>query len=154
MRALSILLKRLLCLFNLYCIWHKIYLLTYLFMAPSLCNNFLLEITKHIHKYHIIIVWVMKVILFAFPSLQDLFKSHESSRLKRKTAAETSAESTCRLILTCYNHSSGSVAALRSAFERDISSSFTYQPSTDSGAARTPFHIIAYRSCGLPGCTQ
>lgn len=58
-------------------------------MASFLCNNFLLEMTQHIHKYpsikmHTIIVWVIKVIPFAFLSLQDLFKSRESSRLKKK----------------------------------------------------------------------
>lgn len=162
MKALSFLLQCLLYLFNLYCMWHKIYIITGIngiFMVPFLCNNFILEITKHIYKYpsikpHLIIVWVIKVILFAFLSLQDLFKSHESSRLKRKTAAENCEESTCLLILTCYNHSSSSISALWSAFRWDISSSLTSQPSNDSGPTWTPFHITAYHSCGLPGCTQ
>lgn len=61
-------------------------------MAPFLCNNFLLEITNSIYKYpsikpHIIIVRVTKAILFALLSLQELFKSYKSPRLKRKNSS-------------------------------------------------------------------
>lgn len=60
-------------------------------MSPFLCNNFLSEITKCIFKHpsikpHIIIVWVTKIILFAFLSLLDLFKSHKSSRVKKSSS--------------------------------------------------------------------
>lgn len=136
-------------------------------MSPFLCNNFLSEITKCIFKHpsikpHIIIVWVMKIILFAFLSLLDLFKSHKSSRVKKSSSrnlwrihlSSFSLFFFFLLILTGYNHSSSPVSALWSAFKWDLRPCLTSQPWDDSGLMQTPLHITVYPSCDLLGCTQ
>lgn len=83
-------------------------------------------------KPHIFIVWVTKVALFAFLSLQDLFKSYEYSKSGREAEAETCEESICLSILMCPSHTSSSAMALWSAFKRNISSPPTYWSPNDS----------------------
>lgn len=130
-------------------------------MAPFLHNNCLSEITKHIYKCpsikpHIIIVWVMEIILSAFPSLLDLFKTHESSRIKKNSSRNLSTFSLFffSFILTGYNNSSISLSALWSVFKWDLRPCLMSQPWNDSGLMQTPLHISVYHSCDLLGCTQ
>lgn len=159
-RGFSIILKCLLYLFTLYCMWNNIYSSSgwrlYSIFPPY--QLFFIDHKEFLYtpptKPHIFIVWVTKVALFAFLSLQDLFKSYEYSKSGREAEAETCEESICLSILTCPSHTSSSAMALWSAFKRNISSPPTYWSPNDSELTQVRDNLppIAEHSWGLPQC--